>query len=143
MANRYQAKPGDDVIVTHEKQQLAARVIAVEASGKVDARITARGPYFCRIVKFGPGDVLPVNPPADDGEGDNHQIHGSESYAEMARRVEDEQRIRDYVRMGELGARVGALEEDVADLKALVAVLQGAQAEAPIEAEAAGKGRKK
>ena len=66
----YNPQPGDSVIVTHNKQQLAATVAAVEASGKIDARITARGPYFNYIYKFGPGDVIPANGFQDEAPKD-------------------------------------------------------------------------
>ena len=65
MSGTNKAKRGDDVIVNYENQDLTARVKSVQASGKVDCLITARGKFFGKVITFDPGGVKPIGGASD------------------------------------------------------------------------------
>ena len=124
----YQAKPGDHVRVNHENMQLDAIVHTVQASGKVDCTINQRGKFFGRLITFGSGDVRPLNDAGDGNADEQDRLsrepspHGSESYAEMARRVEDERRWKNTESQTEFDRRLSALEARCARLESEVGI---------------------
>ena len=123
----YKSNPGDAVIVNHNNQLLTATVKAVQANGKVDCTITQRGKYFGSTVVFGQGDVKLAG---DEGGADSNvrEIHGSESYAEMANRVEREGIERPA--SADLGDVHAHIDEATTDLRAdLIAALADASQE--------------